>query len=388
MQENNKLWLEIKEMFETSQTEVTIFNGAGSDSAKICDMLRVTSASAMGAVMLNTSGVVFDDWIRLYGGDTSDMVGISKINLLSKNGTPERVKQMLIVATDVVGGIFAINSGKFDEGIGDVWYFAPDTLDWEDLELRYSEFIAWLAQGNIDEFYSSMRWTNWRESAKNVEFDKSILIYPFLWSEEVNIETASQTEVTIFNGAGSDSAKICDMLRVTSASAMGAVMLNTSGVVFDDWIRLYGGDTSDMVGISKINLLSKNGTPERVKQMLIVATDVVGGIFAINSGKFDEGIGDVWYFAPDTLDWEDLELRYSEFIAWLAQGNIDEFYSSMRWTNWRESAKNVEFDKSILIYPFLWSEEVNIETASKSIVPFDELFATNMEYREKFGIGD
>ena len=55
MQENNKLWLEIKEMFETSQTEVTIFNGAGSDSAKICDMLRVTSASAMGAVILNTS---------------------------------------------------------------------------------------------------------------------------------------------------------------------------------------------------------------------------------------------------------------------------------------------------------------------------------------------
>lgn len=78
MQENNKLWLEIKEMFETSQTEVTIFNGAGSDSAKICDMLRVTSASAMGAVMLNTSGVVFDDWIRLYGCDTSDRVGISK----------------------------------------------------------------------------------------------------------------------------------------------------------------------------------------------------------------------------------------------------------------------------------------------------------------------
>lgn len=209
-----------------------------------------------------------------------------------------------------------------------------------------------------------------------------------LWLEIKEMFETSQTEVTIFNGAGSDSAKICDMLRVTSASAMGAVILNTSGVVFDDWIRLYGGDTSDRVGISKINLLSKNGTPERVKQMLIVATDVVGGIFAINSGKFDEGIGDVWYFAPVTLDWEDLELRYSEFIAWLAQGNIDEFYSSMRWTNWRESAKNVEFDKSILIYPFLWSEEVNIETASKSIVPFDELFATNMEYREKFGIGD
>ena len=39
-----------------------------------------------------------------------------------------------------------------------------------------------------------------------------------------------------------------------------------------------------------------------------------------------------------------------------------------------------------LINPFDISvslvEEVNIETASKSIVPFDELFATNMEYRK------
>ena len=45
MQENNKLWLEIKEMFETSQTEVTIFNGAGSDSAKICDMPTLSDVS-------------------------------------------------------------------------------------------------------------------------------------------------------------------------------------------------------------------------------------------------------------------------------------------------------------------------------------------------------
>ena len=37
---------------------------------------------------------------------------------------------MFVVATDVIGGIFAINQGKYCEDIGKVWYLAPDTLEW------------------------------------------------------------------------------------------------------------------------------------------------------------------------------------------------------------------------------------------------------------------
>ena len=62
-------------------------------------------------------------------------------------------KNMFVVATDVIGGIFAINQGKYCEDIGKVWYLAPDTLEWESLSFEYSEFIAWLAQGNINDFY-------------------------------------------------------------------------------------------------------------------------------------------------------------------------------------------------------------------------------------------
>lgn len=124
------------------------------------------------------------------------------------------------------------------------------------------------------------------------------------------------------------------------------------------------------------------------KNMFVVATDVIGGIFAINQGKYCEDIGKVWYLAPDTLEWESLSFEYSEFIAWLAQGNINEFYQSMRWENWRDLATNVEIDQGILIYPFLWSDEIVIQNATKKIVPFYELISINMEYISKLGIND
>lgn len=39
----------------------------------------------------------------------------------------------------------------------------------------------------------------------------------------------------------------------------------------------------------------------------------------------------------------------------------------------------------ILIYPFLWSKECNLETASKTIVSSDELIRMNSEYAHEFG---
>ena len=56
----------------------------------------------------------------------------------------------------------------------------------------------------------------------------------------------------------------------------------------------------------------------------------------------------------------------------------------MQWNGWNEIAKQADFNQAILVYPFLWSKEVNINTATKNIVPFDELFALNMKYRNQF----
>ncbi len=209
-----------------------------------------------------------------------------------------------------------------------------------------------------------------------------------LWSEIEGMFRTSKTSVNISKGVEPSATEICGALKISSKSALGAIVMNTSGVTFDDWIRLYGCDTAERNGISKINLMSKDGNLNRISQMLIVATDVVGGMFAINAGKFGEGVGHVWYFAPDTLDWEDLGLKYPEFLAWLSKGNVEEFYQSMKWEGWRDCSKNAGFNEGILVYPFLWSEESDVESASKSIVPFEELFNLNVEHRRKFGLDD
>lgn len=58
---------------------------------------------------------------------------------------------------DVADGVLALNARKFSDGIGDVWYFTPDTLEWESVEIKYSEFIYWIIMGNTDEFYCTLR---------------------------------------------------------------------------------------------------------------------------------------------------------------------------------------------------------------------------------------
>lgn len=207
-----------------------------------------------------------------------------------------------------------------------------------------------------------------------------------LWQEINNMFISSNRQLILNSDELEDGIKSLDVLQVTSKSALGSIILNTSGIVIDNWIRILGHDSNTNRGILSYNSIGENGVATQVNKMLIVADDVVGGIFALNAGKFYEGIGEVWYFAPDTLDWESLEMHYSEFIAWIAQGNIDEFYSSMRWSTWKEECKNVKFNEAILIYPFLWCNEIQLEKADKKIVPAEELLKINQEYSKKFNL--
>ena len=206
------------------------------------------------------------------------------------------------------------------------------------------------------------------------------------WESIQEILSKSNREV-LYNSTNMVNTKvILDKLQISGNSFLGAIIQNTSGVLIDNWIRLLGSDSKNNRGIVSYNLINEDGIAEKIDKMLIVADDIVGGVFALNAGRFSEGIGDVWYFAPDTLEWESLEMKYSEFIAWIAQGEIDEFYSTMRWSLWKEDSKSVNFNEAILIYPFLWSNEIQIEKADKKIVPVEELFDINQEYSKKFNL--
>lgn len=199
-----------------------------------------------------------------------------------------------------------------------------------------------------------------------------------MWEQLLDMFQKADRSVEIYEGTLERGAEEVKELGVNPDSVFGAIITNTYGIVFDKWVYVLG-QTSERYGVlnfSKIMKLDSGG-------MLVVARDIVGGLFAMNNGEFAEDRGLVWYFAPDTLEWESLSMKYSEFIAWLAQGNLVDFYSTMRWSNWQMDAEAVSFDEGILIYPYLWTKECNIETASKRVVPLIEIVSMNEEFARK-----
>lgn len=207
-----------------------------------------------------------------------------------------------------------------------------------------------------------------------------------LWEKLKKMFSDSNKNIKLNQSKTNNRQGTLDKLKITSKSALGSILFNTFGITVDNWIRVLGSENQENRGILSYNKIDENGVANTIDKMLIVADDVVGGIFALNAGKFSDGIGDVWYFAPDTLQWESLEMKYSEFISWIAMGDTDEFYSTLRWSKWKNDVSNLTFDEAILVYPFLWSNEVEIEKADKKAVPVEELLNINQEYSKKFNL--
>ena len=54
----------------------------------------------------------------------------------------------VLIADDDLGVFFALNGGRFAAENHSVWYFAPDTLRWEDTGKGYSDFHYWSLVGD------------------------------------------------------------------------------------------------------------------------------------------------------------------------------------------------------------------------------------------------
>ncbi len=199
-----------------------------------------------------------------------------------------------------------------------------------------------------------------------------------MWEQLLDMLKKADRSVEIYDGVQVRGLKEVNELGASPDSVLGAIIINTCGIVFDKWVYVLG-QASEKYGVLNFSEAMKLNSDD----LLVVARDIVGGLFALNMGRFAEDRGLVWYFAPDTLEWESLGMKYSEFIAWLAQGNLADFYDSMRWSDWRKDAESVSFDKGILIYPYLWAKECNIETASKRVVPLAEIISMNEEFARK-----
>ena len=179
-------WPLVQEWIAAARNHVEVLGADRMRGEEVLLGLQVTTRSPMGAIALETGGILIDHgWLRFLGSGHERMQG----NLLSWNSDgdiPEnpRIKGTLIVAHDAVGGFFALNGGAFPGKPGTAFYFAPDTLQWETTNKSYSDLLVWALSGNLALFYENMRWPGWENDIALLSGDQGISIYPFLSVKE------------------------------------------------------------------------------------------------------------------------------------------------------------------------------------------------------------
>jgi uncharacterized protein DUF2625 len=164
-------------------------------------------------------------------------------------------------------------------------------------------------------------------------------------------------------------------LQVTTRSPMGALALETGGILVDHgWLRLLGSGHARLPD----TLLTWNGLGEPAMGALleggfVVAVDVLGGVFALNGGGLGPEPG-IHYFAPDRLAWEALECSHLAWIGWALTGDLAQFYASLRWPGWEQEVAALAPAYGISIYPFVWTAGPPVATRSRRTVPLAELW--------------
>ncbi|WP_405784474.1 DUF2625 family protein [Streptomyces sp. NBC_01378] len=128
---------------------------------------------------------------------------------------------------------------------------------------------------------------------------------------------------------------------------------------------------------------------------LVVAQDVLGGVFALNGGHPCEagrpgGPGEVIYFAPDALGWEALGAGHSAWLSWILSGGFREFYESLRWDGWRNEVSVLNGRQGLSFFPPLWSAEArqDLLATSRRAVPMAELLGLSSDSCRQFDGSD
>jgi hypothetical protein len=170
--------------------------------------------------------------------------------------------------------------------------------------------------------------------------------------------------------------------QVTTRSPLGAVVYETGGIlVAGGWLRILG---SGSAGLDR-DLMGWNAGKR--PGLLLVADDVLGGFFAVNGGALGaESLGQVYYFAPESLAWEPLEFGYSDFLAFCFSGDLEQFYGELRWPGWAAEVARLSGSQGLSCVPFLWTAEGRDPArASRRPVPIEELWRLHQDWQQQLG---
>jgi len=169
-------------------------------------------------------------------------------------------------------------------------------------------------------------------------------------------------------------------LQVTTRSPMGAIALESGGILVEHgWLRILGGGGPRM----SATLITWNVEPGKPPPYLIVADDAIGGFYAVNGGGLPGKPGEVLYFSPQALDWENLGMGYSAFLRTALAGGFSKSYESLRWKGWEKDAAALHPDTGFSFYPPLFTREARDGKSSRRAVPLKELWSLQMDVRRQ-----
>jgi hypothetical protein len=220
------------------------------------------------------------------------------------------------------------------------------------------------------------------------------------WPELQQALAASAVPVRVLPVDPVESTRTLLQMQVTARSVLGCLALHTGGLVVDDgWVRVFGGGSSANGGLP--SLAQVNRFPASLDPAwhpgigLVVGQDALGGVFALNghdpAAAGRPGVpGQLTYFAPDTLAWEELTMGHSAWVSWLLSGKLEQFYEGLRWPGWRAETAALTHAQGIAVYPFLWSDEAHDDLAAttRRPVPMSELLGVAADFARQLGPAD
>lgn len=232
------------------------------------------------------------------------------------------------------------------------------------------------------------------------EIDELVNVDDPAWPVLREMLSASSVPVQVLSADVDEGRRCLLQMQVTARSVLGALALNTGGLLVDNgWVRVFAGGSvtgGGLPSLAQVNRFPADFDPAwHPATGLIVGHDVVGGVFALNGGDpaamgRPGAPGQMTYFAPDTLAWEAMEMGHSGWVSWLLSGQLETFYDGLRWPGWREEAAVLAFSQGITVYPFLWSEEAHADLAatSRRPVPMREVIGVAADFARQMGPAD